>query len=389
MIKVEILPNYFLDENLSFKKDESLMLSGQIAGVCYSEEGFNALKNEPCEKTVKRINGTLKGGHHSVYDHIMISLNIQNIPKILAMFLNNENQYTTSEKSARYTKMNEECGISNEEAFLYNKWVSIFSELINDEYGSVFKPNKIKKLAMENARYLISVFAQAQMVYTTSLRQLNYLASWMRKMISEDSKSNFEVKLKDAMREFLDELEHLNLLDERLMQNEKCRQFSLFTDVLKSKEYFGEVYVTTYKGSYAYLAQAQRHRTIDYKAMQLDEKEFFVPPIIENNEVLRNEWLKDIKSLEDFIPQGELLMIQEMGKYSDFILKCKERLCSAAQLEIANLTEEILHKYSGSDDLDIASDVQKYLHGARCTFPDFQCTMDCHFMEGKKLTRKI
>ena len=48
---------------------------------------INNLKNEPKEKTIKRINLTLNNGHHSVYDHIMINLNIQNIPKILAISL--------------------------------------------------------------------------------------------------------------------------------------------------------------------------------------------------------------------------------------------------------------------------------------------------------------
>lgn len=389
MIKIEILPNAFLNEDLTFNKEKALLLSGQIAGVCYSEEGFNSLKNEPLEKTKKRIKGTLAGGHHSVYDHIMISLNIQNLPKILAMYLNNENQYTTSEKSARYTEVNELSGVSKEEEFLYNKWVSIFTEIISDEYGSVFKANKIKKLAMENARYLVSIFMETQMIYTTSLRQINYLASFMKEIIEKEDKNDFEIKLAKAMEEFISELERLNILEEGLMKNEKQRHFSLIDENLTSKDYFDDVYQTTYKGSFAQLAQAQRHRTIDYKINFLNEKEFFVPPIIGDNEILRSEWLKDIESLSENIPQGRLILIKEMGKYEDFILKCKERLCSSAQLEIAQQTEETLMKYYLTSNSFIAEDIEKYLKGARCTFPDFKCSMDCHFKEGKTLTRKI
>ena len=36
----------------------------------------------------------------------------------------------------------------------------------------------------------------------------------------------------------------------------------------------------TYKGTFAEFAQAQRHRTLDYKMEMLEEKEYFIPPII-------------------------------------------------------------------------------------------------------------
>ena len=80
-----------------------MKLAGKIAGVCYDKEGFNHLLNEDIKKTNRRIDMTINNGNHSVYDHINISFNMQNIPKMLAMVLNNEHQYTTSEKSARYT----------------------------------------------------------------------------------------------------------------------------------------------------------------------------------------------------------------------------------------------------------------------------------------------
>ena len=74
-IKVGILPNQFLKEDGTFDKDEAIMLSGKFAGVCYDEEGFEHLINEPVERTMRRIARTLNDGHHSVYDHILINFN--------------------------------------------------------------------------------------------------------------------------------------------------------------------------------------------------------------------------------------------------------------------------------------------------------------------------
>lgn len=87
---------------------------------------IETLFGENEEKTLKRASNTLKMGHHSVFDHVSFNLALSNIPKILAMILNNEGMYTTSEKSARYTKMQ----VSERESSLYEKWIKIFSEQI-------------------------------------------------------------------------------------------------------------------------------------------------------------------------------------------------------------------------------------------------------------------
>lgn len=396
-IRIDILPNLYLKEDGTFNTKEVLNLSGKIAGVCYDKEGFNHLINEPQEKTDRRIFMTLNNGHHSVYDHTYINFNIQNIPKILAMVLNNEKQYTTSEKSARYTKITpgENSVITKEEVDLYNKWLELFESKITKEYGNILSSLKIKKLAQENARYLVTVFMPTQMIYTTSLRQINYMASWMVEYI-EDNKNNlnyFESKLSKAMGEFLKELERLNVLVPELMSNEKHRKLSLFGSNLEQiSELFSNVYETTYMGSFASLAQAQRHRTLDYQMEMLDKKEYYVPPILENDSYLKDEWLEDINKVGWVIPQGELILISEMGKYEDFILKCKERLCSAAQVEIMHQTRDTLaryKKYLEDHNNALASDIIKYSHGPRCTFPDYECPSDCKLGPVKKLDRRV
>lgn len=395
-IKVGVLPNQFLKEDGTFDKNEAIMLSGKIAGVCYDKEGFTHLINEPVERTMRRIDMTLNNGHHSVYDHILINFNLQNLPKILAMVLNNEHQYTTSEKSARYTPVVRKDGsiITEDEERLYNKWLNIFKIKIKSQYGYIYNDSKIQKLAQENARYLVTVFMPTQMIYSTSFRQINYIASWMQNYIATANFDNdFERKLATYMNEFIEELNNLNVLEDGLLRNEKHRQLSMFGKNLDAKEeHFGDVYSTLYKGSLAEYAQAQRHRTLDYQMEFLDKKEYYIPPIIADDQMLVDEWLGDMQIVRGVTPQGELVKISEVGKYEDLILKCKERLCSGAQLEIAEQTRETLLRYkkalekSGSP---LAQDIQKYCHGARCTFPDFDCTSDCKFTEGKKLVRKI
>ena len=395
-IKISILPNYFLNENGTFNKEEAIKLSGKIAGVCYDKEGFSHLENEPEEKTMRRVDMTLNNGHHSVYDHISISFNIQNIPKILAMFINNEHQYTTSEKSARYTPIirDKNSIITEAEETLYNKWLEIFKVRIKEEYGYFYNDSKILKLAQENARYLVTVFMPTQMIYTTSLRQINYIASWMQEYIDQnDLKTPFDKKIVSYMKQFIEQLDELNILTPGLLKNEKHRSLSLIDKNIQNRpEIFSYVYCTNYKGSFAQLAQAHRHRTIDYQMQLLDKKEYYIPPIIADNENLVAEWLSDMHSVEDKNPQGELILINETGKYSDFILKTKERLCSAAQLEIMQQTKQTLLKYQKAleeSNNPLAQDIVKYTHGARCTFPDFDCSADCQFKEGKTLKRKI
>lgn len=396
-IRIDILPNtIFLNEDGTYNQDNSIIFSGQVAGVCYDKEGFNHIKDESLEKTERRVNLTLNNGHHSVYDHNNISLNLQNVPKILAMIINNEKQYTTSEKSARYTPVivEDDSKLTKAEEELYNKWLEILKIKIKDSYGNVFNDTKITKLAQENARYFVTVFMPTQMVYTTSFRQINYIASWMMKYIEETpSKDEFTRKLKEAMKEFVSELNRLNILEDRLLQNEKERGLSLFNKNAHNREtHFGDVYSTLYKGSFAEYAQAQRHRTISYELEMLEDKEYFVPPIIEDDEKLVKEWLKDMQSVQNINPQGEKVLISERGNYEDFILKCKERLCSAAQLEIMRQTRDTLMEYKESLEAKnhyLKDDIKKYTKGARCTFPDFKCPSDCNFKEGKTLTRKI
>ena len=61
------------------------------------------------------------------------------------MIINNEKQYTTSDKSARYTKIvrTDNSIITSKEEEIYNKWNSILVPIIKDKYGNIFNDSKI------------------------------------------------------------------------------------------------------------------------------------------------------------------------------------------------------------------------------------------------------
>ena len=124
----------------------------------------------------------------------------------------------------------------------------------------------------------------------------------------------------------------------------------------------------------------------------MDKPEFFVPPIIKGTE-LENEWIKDISSLEDEFPQGLLLKINERGTVENFIMKCQERLCGAAQLEIAIQTKENLNRYINAvkenGNEEIYSYLLQYTKGARCTFPGWRCNSPCIWGAKNALNRLV
>ncbi len=365
-------------------KEEAINFSGKSAGICYMPDSLNTLFSEPVEKTERRAKGTLASGHHSVFGHITYNLALEGIPKILAMILNNEKMYNTSEKSARYTKMEP----SEKEKKLYEKWIEIYQNEIKKQYPEM-DDKKAKKLAMENARYLISVFTPATiMEYTVNFGQLNYIAHWFEDFIRNAEDTAFNVKLKKVFEEFNEQIS--DLLVPELNSDVKGRTISFFAK-RKREEEFGENYCVNYQGTFAELAQAQRHRTLYYEIAIPEKHSYFVPPIIKGTE-LEGEWIKDITSLDDEFPQGLMLDINERGTVENFIMKCQERLCGAAQLEIALQTKEILNKYV-ENTKDSKKEIYEYLlpytKGARCTFPGFKCTLPCMWGAKKGIDRNI
>lgn len=372
-------------------KNDFEMYSGRAAGVCYMANTFDDLLNEDKEKTLRRIRQTKLGGHHSVYEHASFSLYLDGVPKIIAMLINNEKQYSTSEKSARYTKML----LSSKEQNIYNKWLEIFkskiTKLYAKDYPSFFTPARIEKLAQENARYLTSVFTPTSMVYTTNYRQFNYIVSFIDKLIAKEDKNKFETKLTPYLEEFVSKLKELPYYDEDLARNDKCRSLSLLGNGTRVEEYFGDVYATSYKASFAELAHSQRHRTISHTISVL-EGEYYIPEILRDSESFVELWLSDLRELASEYPQATMLEINEMGTLDAFILKLKERKCTYAQLEINRICNDTLKKYEHALRMKVhprAEEIIACTKGSRCTFPDFKCTAPCNFALGINETRIV
>lgn len=365
--------------------DEAIKFSGKEAGICYMPDDIKTLFSEPEEKTLKRANGTLKSGHHSVFGHPSYCLAFEEVPKIIAMVLNNEKDYNTSEKSARYTKMKS----SKEEEKLYEKWIEIYEKQILQTYPEISE-KQAHKLAQENARYLISVFTPATtMGHTIDLRQLNYVLNWMDEFVQNAQDNQFNTLLKPYFKEFTKMCERFRVGD---LKDNKSRSLSLQAK-RERKEEWGENYCCNYMVTFSGLAQAHRHRTLSYEISvpSVEEAMFFVPPIIKGTD-LEQEWLKDIKSLAHMYPQGMLIKVNERGTVEDFIMKCGERLCGAAQLEIAMKTKETLEKYlknTKDTNKEVYKQLLPYSKGARCTFPNAKCTSPCIWGAKNTFERKI
>lgn len=355
--------------------ESALVMAGQEAGICYMKDDFDALLAEPRAKTLKRALGTVSSGHHSVAGHPVYNLVFEGLPKIVAMLLNNEPPYNTSEKSARYTHME----TTAVEQAIYNKWIGKFRDLIAAKYPQI-EPKTVEKLAMENARYFISVFTPATMIgYTADLRQINYLIGWCEELYTRPTEDLFLLKLRPWLVELADMLRDAFNVDG--LRDNKGRKFSLFAQRGR-RESVDENYSVNYLGTFAQLAQAQRHRTLSYE-MQIPNPEaceFYVPPII-NDESLRLEYLLDMRILAQNYPQGMLVLINERGTIEDFCLKCHERLCGAAQLEICTQTEATLQKLlrmaMDADYPEIFDELSVFDGKSKCQLGYYRCDRPC------------
>ncbi|MFP4112278.1 MAG: FAD-dependent thymidylate synthase [Candidatus Woesearchaeota archaeon] len=367
---------------VSAKKD-ALEFGRAAARVCYSKFDFDSLLGEEDKRDL--IGTTLKAGHHSPYEHPHLTFYFESIPKFGAMILNNERPYVTSEKSARYTKMQLD-GLQKE---LYDKWSDIFETEIKRTYDFLDEV-KVKKLAQENARYLTSVFTPTKMLHTLSFRQLNHLMHWFDDFVSSAPDNGFNNRVKSFMKEFNTLLQPF--YEERIDPVMKKRRLRIFSARKDHPEEFGENYSTTYKISYAGLAQAHRHRTLNYEIVDNNTQEFFVPPIIKDKTELSGEWLSDLEKVAYDFPQGTLIKVHEFGNYEDFLSKAAERMCGHAQWEIMDQTRKTMELYAEKtkdSNPELYSLLSGYINGPKCTFPDINCPEPCPFGPKKGLDRLI
>ena len=383
------------------RQDMSL-IAGKAAGICYAPDNYldEGIQNE--EAALKRSKGTAKSGHYSTYEHGYVSFLIET-NKMMAMILNSLGFYATSEKSARYTKMVPQSDIELE---MYEKWTTKIENLIR-EHEPDRPETEVHKLAIENARYMISVFTPTIMEYTIPYNRAVLLCQWLWSgdLINErldQTVSSFTKRVIEESIELADSIaQQIGITrDDVLLEDHKdvglSRTFVYVNewDDFERTAFIGDNYIVQYEGSLAQLAQAQRHRTIDYTMLLLldnnDHPEHFYVPNIVNLCNLTEEWLSDIKKVVEAgtIPQGTMVLIIERGRIEDFILKAKERLCSRAQFEICMQTMFTLEKlyyneeYISSYNKKLISKFVNEENGVvrpRCKCDGYTCKEPCRY----------
>lgn len=354
-LKLKVIARTFETET-KLNDDDLYVLGGKMAGICYMPEDYFDSKIQDEDKAISKANLTSKSGHHSVFDHGNITFQISGLPKIMAMILNSTEQYTTSEKSARYTIMKPATQLEED---IYNKWKEKFEARISEVYGDKIDTKTIGKLAQENARYLISVFTPTHMAWTTSYRQVAYVIKWLGVLYEKCSLldgsfnqqiAEWSLKLKNALERETGAFNHIVDNKNRQLEFLTLQSFGVG---IPDKEIISDVYQVNYLASLAQLAQRQRHRTLHFEMEfnGVDAHQFgvVIPSIIKGTD-LEKEWVEDFQKVAYCYPQGTLVKVCEQGRAIKFFEMCKERLCGRAQLETMQTQKIIMQKFIDNRD---------------------------------------
>lgn len=367
--------------------EEETKISGKSAGMCYCNDDFNKIldNNDGAKTRFRRVVST---HHHSIAEHAHIEVVITGISKVLAMVLNNQQCYATSEKSGRYTQMT---GNTEAEKKAYDKWYKIlFDELMKNDTIIAQKDAGEKtadKLAKENARYLLGIFSPiVSMCYTCSLMQWTYLAQWMREAIEDmkkDITTSHQSYIKNLSREFQEFsecIENSGLYIPELV-NRKHRKIDTFIGTSHIYNEAGdypsrygidvdttdEVIVARFQTSFAALAQLQRHRTtkfymsvcseigtISETRFHNDERYSFIPEIVPHT--MKMDWLHDrteiISASDDIVLLiGDKIACKMITTFDNFKSIMMERCCGRAQFETMAVVNRIHEAVFRSSEL--------------------------------------
>ena len=86
------------NENMPEILEDLKRFSGAEAGICYMSKPYFDSYVSDSVKAAKRFVTVSGTGHHSIAGHAQVAVLFEDMPKILAMYLNNLNDYETSEK---------------------------------------------------------------------------------------------------------------------------------------------------------------------------------------------------------------------------------------------------------------------------------------------------
>lgn len=405
-MKINVLGySNFLGE---LNEESILNAAGQFGRVCYLPGTKFSFNKELNEKDINRGKMIIESGHHSITEHIWVTLQFEDCPKIITTYLYAMGFYAASEKSARYTRMSVGDGWIQDK---FDKWEAKFMELIEAEYPDMDK-KMMKKLAIENAAYFISVFNPTTAIISMPINMLNYVYEWSEDYIiqiisNENTRSDrFFSKLSDALQDFNTEFKKVvpmveGLFDKRSRDMRYIKKMSNeeFDEKFTEKCQYGTSYTTIYAMSFRVVAQAIRHRLMRYELyIDTESPVYYIPTMIKYNSDLIDEWLTDMAEVEEYVPQATLFNVIETGNIDGFITKCKERLCGRVQLEMAEHTATALMIYdmelSGIEAFeDERTELNKFIKDMkvipRCMHPEFKCLEPCYFGPKMGLERLI
>ena len=340
----------------------AIVFAGKQAGVCKAQESYfeSAITGE--EAASNRFKGATKSGHHSVAEHVSITIELEGISKVLAMILNSLQDYVTSEKSGRFTVMG--CSDPMQKA-LYDKWYHLIFNFIKERDLVPVNPalpkekqekqqlDRISEKAKENARYMLSVFNPAtSMAYTGSLLHWNYIIDWCADFQQHRWQSKFAAKIAEELATLQHALERILKVDS--LRDKRAREFDFLaeqighpvSEITKEDEVIRDVYQVSYKASMVALAQLQRNRTAKlWMVFNGEATEFYVPEFFVGTR-LEQEWLEDLASVADEIPQATLVKVVENGQIGNFLtFRCTDRLCFRAMNEAKNVVAGLMLRF--------------------------------------------
>ena len=430
-MEIRLDPQQGFIKNGKFDQREALINAGVKAAVCFKEPKDGEvitpwdIRKESENSLIVRGLNTIFSDHTTPTEHAHVGLEITGIPKILCMILNNEHQYTTCERSLRYTEVEPNDYLTSEEVENYNKWLDIFEKVITHNYSDFYEKHygkdrvkpMIHKLAQENARYQVSVFMPTTLTYTVPFIQINKVCTYMNRVI-EKPLNELEELLVPYFKEFIDKLRDLKVLitknallelcdndtyqklcknnprinslmnDDLLYVNNKSIDLSLFSERnnfsgIDLPNQYGVNISHNHFESFACLAQEHRHRTVDCEMKLLEDFKYYIPPIILNNPSLCLEWGSDMEKVKKSYPQGQIVKVNTSGSLKNIInFVSKERCCDRAQCEIENLyaneiIPDIYENLELTGQTQLQEELKPYVKKLRCAYPTYNCPKKC------------
>ncbi len=314
-LKLKIVAETKLGEQY-YSPENALEIAGAAASLCYDENTNSSLAKyltESKDEKIRRGKAMINVGHGSPLEHYNVSFVLENISKIQSIILNNQRVYSLTERSFRYTKP------SSVNSY-YEKWFNI---LIENNFS--------KKIAKENARYMISLFDKISTgYYTMNIRQINVLLRMLKEKIDEypSALPIFDIYIVNELKELYDTLSIFDLG----IQKNKYQKLNLFDERKSAKSSYihGDIYGVYSHISAVGLGQIQRHRTIHY-FISPNKSKYYIPKCIRDIAMV-NEWLSDLRKV--FYPNAICFNVFEEGFVSDFMMKYDIRNKPQVQEEV-------------------------------------------------------